>query len=180
MLTITVPAVEFFDEANQRFISSAEHVLSLEHSLVSLSRWESKWKKSFLTGKDKSNEEIYGYVEAMCLTPDIPPEVFSRLSQANFDQINAYINEKMTATTFREMPNRAPNREAVTAELIYYWMIALQVPVECESWHLNRLLALIKVANLKNSPPKKMGRNEMLAERNRLNEQRKAEYGTSG
>lgn len=180
MLTITVPATESFDEAESKIIRSEEWTLSLEHSLVSLSRWESKWKKSFLFSKDKSVEEVYGYVEAMCLTPDVPPEVFSKLSQANFDAINEYINEKMTATTFNEMPNQRPGRDVITAELIYYWMIALQVPVECENWHLNRLMALIKVANLKNSPPKKMGKNEMLAQRERMNEERKARWGTSG
>lgn len=180
MLTITVPATERFDEAESKIIRSEEYVLSLEHSLVSLSRWESKWKKSFLFSKDKSAEEIYGYVEAMCLTPDVPPEAFSKLTQANFDAINEYINEQMTATTFNEMPNQRQSRDVITAELIYHWMIALQIPVECEDWHLNRLMALIKVVNLKNAPKKKMGRTEMLAERERLNAERRAAYGTTG
>lgn len=180
MLTITVPAVELFDEAKSEFIDLPEVTLSLEHSLVSLSRWESKWKKSFLFAKDKTSDEIHGYIQAMCLDENIPAGVFARLTRDNYESINEYINEQMTATTFAEMPNQRASRDIVTAELIYYWMIALQVPVECESWHLNRLMALIKVANLKNQPAKKMGKNQMLAERARLNEERKAKYGSSG
>lgn len=180
MLTITVPAVELFDEAKSEFIDLPEVTLSLEHSLVSLSRWESKWKKSFLHSKDKSADEIVGYVRAMCLDENVPAGVFARLTQPNFEAINEYINEQMTATSFAAMPQQRASRDVVTAELIYYWMIALQVPVECETWHLNRLLALIKVANLKNQPAKKMGRSEMLAERNRINEQRRAQAGSTG
>lgn len=180
MLTITVPAVELFDEAKSEFIDLPEVTLSLEHSLVSLSRWESKWKKSFLSGNDKTTEEVRGYIRSMCSDENIPPGVFARLTQTHYEAINAYINEAMTATTFAEMPQKRTSREVVTAELIYYWMIALQIPVECESWHINRLLALIKVANLKNQPAKKMGKTDMLAERARINEERKARYATSG
>lgn len=180
MLTITVRGVDFFDEAESKIVSSPPYVLSLEHSLVSLSRWESKWKKSFLFSSEKTPDEVFGYIEAMCLTPDVPPDTFRRLSQENYNLINAYINEQMTATTFAEISAQRKSREIITAEIIYYWMIALQVPIECEEWHLNRLMALIKTANLKSQPPKKMGRAQMLAERNRLNEERKARYGTSG
>lgn len=180
MLTITVPAAEFFDEAESKFITSEEVSLSLEHSLVSLSAWESKWKKSFLSGKEKSTEETLDYIRCMCLTPDVPPETFSRLTQGNFEVINAYLTSQMTATTFAEMPGQPKNRDVVTSELVYYWMIALQIPVDCETWHFNRLLALIRVVNIKNSPPKKVGRNAMAAQRTAMNEARMKEYGTTG
>jgi hypothetical protein len=116
----------------------------------------------------------------MIQTPDFPPEVLDRLSQANFDAINDYIGAKMTATWFAEEKNVPPNREIITAELIYYWMLTFNIPMECENWHLNRLFTLIRICNVKNSKPKKMSASEM-AQRNReLNAQRRAQMGTQG
>ncbi|HXQ38039.1 MAG TPA: hypothetical protein VN843_28790, partial [Anaerolineales bacterium] len=109
-----------------------------------------------------------------------PDDVFEALSEENFQEINTYIERKMTATWFSEQPGTPGSRDVITAELIYYWMIAFQIPFECENWHLNKLFTLIRVCNIKQSKPKKMSRSE-IAQRNRmLNEQRKAQLGTKG
>lgn len=179
MLKLYILGTEFLDESNNELVTTEDVVLELEHSLVSLSKWESTWEKPFLGPDKKTIEETIGYIEAMTLTPDVPPETFLRLNNAHFEQVNKYIESKMTATWFSDKPGPA-SREIVTAELIYYWMVSLNIPFECENWHLNRLFTLIKVCNQKNSPPKKMSRRE-LAERNRaLNAQRKAQLKSKG
>ncbi len=179
MLTITVLGEEHFNEEEQEFVTVGGIDLQLEHSLVSLSKWESIHEKPFLGEGEKSTEEVYSYIKAMILTPDFPPEVLSNLSQDHFEQINKYIDAKMTATWFSDTP--APkSREVITSELIYYWMFTFQIPIECELWHLNRLFTLIKVCNVKNAPPKKMSRAEQAARNRTLNAQRKAQLGTQG
>ena len=180
MLTITVPGIEFFDESTEKFSSSEGYVLNLEHSLVSLSKWESFWEKPFLGGQDKTSEETLWYVVAMSQGKIPPEEILQRLSDENMDQINAYLTAKMTATWFADRPNQRPNQEVITAELIYYWMITLNVPMECQHWHLNRLLTLIRVCNEKNQPAKKMNKSEMIQKRRELNAQRMSKYGTRG
>lgn len=180
MLTIIVLGEEMFDESTDEFITQGDVTLELEHSLVSLSKWESIYEKPFLGNSDKTTEEVVGYIKAMTLTPEVPEEVFSKLSDSNIQTINEYIDAKMTATWFRETPNAPRNREIVTAELIYYWMITFQIPFECERWHLNRLFTLIRVCNVKQEKPKNMGRAEMAAQNRELNAQRRALYGTKG
>lgn len=180
MLTITVPAVELFDEKSNEFKTTTEFVLDLEHSLVSLSKWESKYEKPFLGKDDKSNAEVLGYIQCMTLTPNVPDDVYSRLSHDNLDAVNAYINAKMTATWFAEDARHEKAREIITSEVIYYWIISLNIPLECENWHLNRLFTLVRVISMKNSPAQKMSKRE-LAERNRqLNEQRRQQLKTRG
>lgn len=180
MLKLVVPGRELFNKDTEEFESSDDFVLTLEHSLVSLSKWESKWEKPFLGNVEKSNREVIGYVEAMTLTPDVPPDVYLRLTSSNFEQIDNYINAKMTATWFNEPPNRGRSREVITSELIYYWMISLNIPFECQNWHLNRLLTLVKVCNNKNSPKKKLSRRELAERQHALNQQRKAQLNTRG
>lgn len=180
MLTIVVPGIELFDEATQEFVNADGFVLELEHSLISLSKWESKYEKPFLTKDNKTNEEVTEYIKAMILNPNFPPEVISRLSQENMDLITKYLDSKMSATWFSDTKVTPKNREIITAELIYYWMISLNIPMECQYWHLNRLFTLIKIFNVKNATPKKMSRSEIVARNRELNAQRKAKYGTSG
>ena len=180
MLQITIPAVEQWDENHQKFIQTKEQTLQLEHSLVSLSKWESKWCKPFLGKGAKTDEEILDYIKCMTLTKNVKPETYYCLTPENIKQINEYIEAPMTATTFSK-DNKKGNNEVVTSELIYYWMIALQIPViECQKWHLNRLLTLIRVCNIKNSPPKKMSKREVMSRNAQLNAARKKQLNTKG
>jgi hypothetical protein len=179
VLRLEVTKSEAFDEETQEFVTVSTDVLELEHSLASLSKWESRYEKPFLSEVSKTPEELFDYVIMMTLTPDVPLEVFSRLSEANIDAVDKYINSKQHATTFHEEGEQR-SREIITAEIIYYWMVAMEIPFECQYWHLNRLLALIRVVNIKNAPKKNMSTTE-IAQRNRaLNAQRKAQLGTTG
>ena len=180
MLRITIPAVEQWDEIKQEFVSTKEQTLSLEHSLVSLSKWESKWCKAFLTKQEKTLEETLDYIKFMTLTQNVDPEVYNYLTNGNISEINEYIEVPMTATYFSDEKTSKTSREQVTAELIYYWMIALNIPFECQKWHLNRLLTLIKVCNIKNQPPKKRSKKDIMSRNAALNAARRKQLNTKG
>ena len=159
MLTITIPEQELFNELTNEFVRTKSHTIQLEHSLVSLSKWESKWNKPFLSKDDKTIEQTLDYIQCMTITQNIDPMVYRFLTDENIRDINDYIDAPMTATTF---PDKGyPSREIITSEIIYYWMISLNIPMECQKWHLNRLLTLIRVCNVKNAPAKKMSRKEI-------------------
>lgn len=181
MLQLTVPATEQWDEQKQEFIQTREQTLQLEHSLVSLSKWESKWNKPFLTKNAKTYEETLDYIKCMTITRNVDLNVYTCLTNRHIEAVNEYIQAPMTATTFTESQNKKYSREIVTSELIYYWMIALNIPVEeCQKWHLNRLLTLIKVCDIKNQPPKKMSKSAIMNRNAALNAARRKRLGSNG
>ena len=180
MLQITIPSVELFDERTQEFVYVKGQTLQLEHSLVSLSKWESKWCKAFLSKAEKTEEETIDYIKCMTMTQNVNPEIYNYLTAENMKQVNDYISAPMTATTFYDDKKTAGSRETVTSELIYYWMIALNIPFECQKWHLNRLLTLVRVCNVKNAPPKKRSKREIMSRNAALNAARRAQMGSSG
>lgn len=180
MLTVTIPSTELFDERTQEFIYVKEQNLVLEHSLKSLAKWESKWHKPFISRDDRTPEELLDYIKCMTLTQNVKNEIYDCLTVDNINQIVAYMEDPMTATTIREDPTAPKSRRVVTAEIIYYDMIALNIPFECEKWHLNRLLKLIQVCSEMNKPKKKMGRRDLMQRNRSLNNARKKQHGTRG
>lgn len=180
MLTITIPANELYDEKNNRFIPVKEQKLQLEHSLISLSKWESKWHKPFFTKKDKTFEEIIDYIKCMTLTQNVNPFVYQCITKKNIEEISEYINDSMTATTFSGKDKGKINNEQITSELIYYWMVALQIPFECQKWHINRLITLIRVCNVKNTPPKKRSKGDVARSYSAINAARRKQLNTKG
>lgn len=180
MLQIIVPGGEFFNEKTGEFTYGKVQILKLEHSLVSLSKWESKYHKPFLTKENKTSEEMLYYIKCMTLTQNVDPEVYTRLTADNIEAINAYIEDPMTATTVRGDEKKGINKEQITAELVYYWMIALQIPVEFQKWHLNRLIMLIRVCSVKNAPPKKRSTAELTRSYAEINEANRKKYKSKG
>ena len=182
MLEIIIPATEQWDEKNQEFITSKEQILRLEHSLVSLSKWESKWCKPFLSRENKTMEETIDYIKCMTLTQNVDPDVYDNLTKENIDAINTYIDDKMTATYFpNDHQSAKGSNELVSSELIYYWMVEYGIPFDpCEKWHLNRLLTLIRICGIKNNSEQKMPKKQALKEQAAINAMRKAKFHTRG
>jgi len=180
MLTITVPEWEDWDPVKQMFVSGKATVLTMEHSLLSLSKWESVFHKSFLNNKNITAEEMLAYIRFMTLTKDVDPAVYLHLTSENMKTIDDYINDPMTATTFSGKNNKKPSKKIITNELIYWWMVSLGIPFECQKWHLNRLMTLIRVANIKSQPSKKMNKKEQGAQARSLNAMRRARSGSKG
>lgn len=182
MLTIHIPKKEGFDERTQEFVDIKSRDLRLEHSLVSISKWESKHNKPFLstTGEEnKTAEETLDYIRCMTITQNVPDSVYGFIPSSEMRRITEYIDAPMTATTFNNNSNTKGD-SVITAEIIYHWMIAYKIPFECQKWHLNRLLTLINVCSIKSKPPKKMSKSQMRARYRDINSQRKQKLNTKG
>jgi len=183
MLKVVIQPCKYWDAKKERFFVYPEKpvTLQLEHSLVSLSKWEAKWQKPFLSNtSDRTDEEMNDYIRCMTLTQNVDPNLYYFIPDNVYNEITEYIQSPMTATTFSDNNNR-PSREIITNELIYYWMITLQIPIDpCEKWHLNRLMTLIKVCSIKNSPQKKMSLNELRSRNRSLNEARRKAMNSRG
>lgn len=192
MLKITIPAkpaepdIELYDDEKEEFFTvpgrpaTKEYTLQLEHSLVSLAKWEAKWCKPFLSTKKLTEEETIDYIRCMTLTQNVPADVYRNITDDNVRDVSAYIDSPMTATTFSDHDKGKGGREIITAELIYYWMITLNIPPEYQKWHLNRLLTLVRVCNIKNTPPKKMSKRAIMSRNASLNAARRQQLNTSG
>ena len=180
MLELMIPKTDLWDELNQRFIPVKEQKLRLEHSLVSLSKWESKWCKVFLSKEQKTYEETIDYIRCMTLTQNVDPLVYQCITNSHIDAVNAYIEAPMTASTVKEEKGGPINRQQITSELIYYWMTAYHIPFECQKWHLNKLFTLIRVCDIKSRPPKKHSRREIMKRNAALNAARKKKWNTKG
>lgn len=179
MLDIIIPASERFDESKMEFVQGKDQKITLEHSLIAISKWESKFEKPFLSS-EKTAFELLEYIRCMTLTQNVKAETYLRLSEENIEAIKAYIEAPMTATTFKKIEKRGGKKEIITAELIYYWMIAFNIPFECQKWHLNKLLTLIEVCARKNEPQKKMSRREISAQHRAINKINRERFHTKG
>lgn len=181
MLLLTIPDKEYYDETKNEFITVKGQTIQLEHSLVSISKWEAKWKQPFLDRRqEKTVEQTLDYIRCMTITQNVRPELYYSLSDKQIGVIEAYILDPMTATWFSKNDDQPKNRKIMTSEVIYWEMIALQIPFECQKWHLNRLLTLIQVCNAENSPKKKMSAKDAMEQRRALNAARKKKLGTRG
>ncbi len=181
MLKVIVKGQELFDEETEEFSTKEAVELELEHSLLSLSKWESRHEKPFLSSKNLTREETFDYIMCMIVTPGITKDMIEHATVQIVTEVNAYINSPQSATKFGELPKKRFEGEVITAELIYYWLSAFRINFEpVESWHLNRLFSLIRIANDKNSPPKKMSKAERARKMHELNEANKAKFNTRG
>ena len=180
MLQVIIPAAEYWDERKGEFVYVKEQTLQLEHSLVSLAKWESKWKKPYLAKENKTREETLDYIRCMTITQNVDPLTYEYIPNHIINQINDYINDPMTAAWFKKEGGGKTNSEQTTSELIYYWMISLNIPFDCQKWHLNRLLALIRVCEAKNRPSKKMNARDVMKQNRAINEARRKRLNTRG
>lgn len=180
MLKLRVRGIEYFDDATQTFMTPNSWTVLLEHSLVSLSRWESKWEQPFLDNKGLTDEQTVDYIRMMVVEGDFSPERFGELTADEIKEVTDYIASKQTATWFSEFPGVPQKKQVITAELIYSWMVSLGIPFECETWHLNRLITLIRIIQIQNSPKKKVPFNDLAEKQRQLNAKRREELKTRG
>lgn len=179
MLELIIPEEENWDSIKNEFVYTKEQKLQLEHSLVSISKWEQKWKKPFLSDDAMTTEETIDYIKCMTVTKNVDQSVYDALSNEIITQITDYIKDPMTATTISRS-KKVGIKETITSEIIYYWMIALEIPFECQEWHINRLLTLINVCNKKNTPKKKLSKREIMDRNRTLNRERREKLNSKG
>lgn len=179
MLKLNINPVEVYNEITEEFVTTPGLKLRLEHSLHTISKWESRWLKSFMNTIDKTDEELLDYIICMDTTETLTMDAVCQITKSDLNRILTYINSSMTATTFSKV-EKEKNKEIITSELIYYWMIALQIPLECEHWHINRLMTLIKICNIKNSPNKKQNKQTAMTNQRELNKQRRMQQNSTG
>lgn len=180
MLQITIPENHLWDESKEEFIDTKEQTIQLEHSLISISKWESKWHVPFFNNKGMTEEQTLDYIKCMTITQNVKPETYLGLTQDNINKIREYIDDPMTATTIKEPPGSPKSNKIITNEVIYSWMISFGIPPEYRKWHINRLMTLIKVCSAENQPNKKMGRNDTIKQYADLNAQRRKMLNTRG
>ena len=177
---ITIPAQELFIPPD-RFVYTKETTIKIEHSLVSIAKWEAKWHVPFLDeNTQKTNEMMIDYVRCMTISQNVDPEIFKFMPPEVIKEVNDYIDDPMTATWFKDANKGRGRGEIVTNELIYYWMIAQNIPLECEKWHFNHLMTLIRVCSEKNAPQKKMSRRDIYSQNKALNAARRKASGSKG
>lgn len=181
MISIHIPKTEYYNDVTNEFTEIRETTLKMEHSLISIKKWEAKWNIAFLGREQKTDEQMLDYLHCMTISPtDVDQIVYKAISNKQMNQVGDYIRAPMTATTFYDADGKKVSRETVTAELLYYWMIALNIPMEFQKVHLNQLLTLIRTVSIKNTPAKKMSREEILRRNAKLNAERRKRLNTRG
>lgn len=177
MLHLTIPKQEIYNDSLEEFQTVGPFNLQMEHSLLSISKWESKTKKSFFR-QESTVEDTILYFKCMTINK-VDDVAFSLLTQENVREIREYIDDSKTATTFKNT-NEKKSRELITSELVYYWMTTMNIPFEAEKWHFSRLITLIRIHTAKNTPQKKRSKSELLAENRAINEARRKQFNTKG
>lgn len=186
MLEITIPGTEMWDEKKQEFVYTTETTLTLEHSLISISKWEAIWKRCFLKKGPQTYEENLSYIECMSIGKIKDPNVLRGITEKDYNRILDYIQDPMTASYIHTFGSEQKNKRGsstgddMTSEMIYFYMCNFNIPFECEKWHLNRLLKLIEISNMKNNPGKKVNPRDLTKSYAKLNAERRAKYHTKG
>lgn len=180
MLSIKIQGTEQWDSLREEFVYTRPTVLSLEHSLVSVSKWEARWGRSFFAEPPATRTERLDYVRCMTTTQNVPPEVYTSMTARELSAIENYIAAPMTATKITEPKQSRGRGPTITSELVYYWMIEFGIPFECQKWHLNRLMILIRICEVKSRPAKKKSMNDIMRDNTALNKKRRAMLNSKG
>ena len=179
-ITIKVPAAELWDPVKEQFVSIKEQTLLMEHSLLSVDKWESRWKKSYISSENKTPVEVIDYLKCMTITKNVDPYVYYAIPASELKRIDKYISDPMTATTFNDRNEKRGRKEVITSEIIYWQMTQLNIPLEWEKRHLNKLLTLIRVAAIKSQAPQKMTKADIARQNKALNAARRKRTGSKG